>query len=215
MSAALTKAENRIKASGGSAGNNKPFIKLTKGEEWIYGAEEIDVQEGSHWAVNPRSLMDGFVAWGAGKVEGERMQSVFLPEAIQASDLPDVGFAWKPQYSFELACVKGDDKGQEVLYKNTSKGAEKMFLKLMAEIHTQIDQDGLNVVPILELFSSSYKHSEFGKVVEPEYTIHKWAPMDAEEVPDEPEVEPEEDDEVEEAEVVKPKTRKRRRAVAQ
>ena len=38
------------------AGGGKPLLRLLRDGIWVYGQENIEVQEGSHWAVNPMQL---------------------------------------------------------------------------------------------------------------------------------------------------------------
>jgi hypothetical protein len=54
-------AENRAPTS--VAGGGKPLLRLLRDGIWVFGQENIEVQEGSHWAVNPMMLVHGWVCW--------------------------------------------------------------------------------------------------------------------------------------------------------
>ena len=53
------------------SGGGVPFLKLSKSGRWMYGAEAIEVEEGSTWAINPYSIEHGFACWGDGELLGE------------------------------------------------------------------------------------------------------------------------------------------------
>ena len=56
FNAAISKAQS--KAPAVSTGN--PYLKMSRHDgSWSYGAEDIEVEEGSKWAINPYSLKHG------------------------------------------------------------------------------------------------------------------------------------------------------------
>jgi hypothetical protein len=46
---ALVAAKSRISMDAG----DQPFLRLLKSGEWVYSADDVEVQEDSIWAVNP------------------------------------------------------------------------------------------------------------------------------------------------------------------
>ena len=74
-----------------------------------------------------------------------------------------------------LACVKGDDKGLETVYKNNSLGFRKAFDKLLADIRSRYVIDQQFYWPVIELLTSDYPHKKYGKIFEPIFNIVGWA----------------------------------------
>ena len=195
---------------------DETYIKMEKSGDWIFGEDEIEVESESDWAIDPESLIRGFVAWGDAEVQGEEMASV-LADPIMQSDLPDVGAKWGVQIGFILKCLSGEHEGTVAAYKASSKGAQKAFKKLVQEILKRAQAGETDLVPVVVLESDSYKHKTYGKIYNPIFSIGDWTNMDElAEVEDEPEVEavvePEPTPEPEPE--VKPKRRRRRKTAA-
>ena len=154
-------------------GTGKAYMRLSKGGEFIYGSDNVEVQEGSHWAVNCASLEHGWVCWGGGSLLGQIMASVQLdmptrPPSIEA-------FSFVPQFGMELACINGDDKGVEVVYRNNSNGYKKGFDKLLADIRGRYPLDQHYYWPIVELISTHYQSKQYGRIYEPVFKVVAWA----------------------------------------
>jgi hypothetical protein len=149
------------------------FIKMDKTGNWVHGSDDLDVEVDSLWAVNHETLSKGFAAWGDGELEGEEMATI-TQAAIIKSDLPDVGAAWKPQIGFGMQCIEGVDKGLNVSYSSTSKGASKAFTKLLKAIVARADAGHAEIIAVVTLDSTSYKHPKYGKVFTPVFTIEDW-----------------------------------------
>lgn len=192
---ALTQATQRVALDSGS----NPYLRLLKSGEWVYSADDIDVQEGSLWAVNPSTLSEGFAAWGNGDLKGEEMAPM-TGDPITMSSLPDVGAQWKKQIGFLLRCMNGDDEGTQVLYKTTSRGGLKAANKLIAEIVEQIEADPANIVPVITLEMDSYKHKEYGKIYTPIFEVKDFMNFETVQEPVKDEALPDTEDEAEDAE---------------
>lgn len=184
------------------------FMKMTKAGDFIFGADETEVQEGSLWAIDPRSITKGFIKWVDSELEGEEMAPVFGGQPIIKSNLPDAGVGWSEQVGFALACTNGDDKGTQCLYKTNSKGGLKAIKSYLSALQAQLSTAPDNCVALVSLSSDFYKHKTYGRIYNPIITIESWTALDATEAPaavakqDEPS--PDEP---------APKTRTRRRAV--
>lgn len=162
-----------------AVGSNVPFLRMLKQTgDWVYGANETEVQEGSRWAVNPLSLEIGFVCWNpkGGAPLGKRMVSIFQPPIIK-TDLPDLGGEWDENVKFQLMCLNGEDKGTTVEYTANSYGGRKAFDDLMAALQAQLDKDPANIVPVILLENDSYKHNQYGLIWNPIFNIVDWMPM--------------------------------------
>ena len=97
---AISRTTTLISTSGGG----EQYLKLAKSGFFIFGVDDLDVEDGSRWAVNPNSFMLGYVAWkseGGGKPLGEEMRSIF-GDPIAESTLPPVAGSWTQQVGMQL-----------------------------------------------------------------------------------------------------------------
>lgn len=174
-----------------------PILRLLKDGSWVYGAENVEVEDGSLWAVNPYSLQHGWVSWTdkpgnqPNEIVGEVMVPMTSPLPV-ASELRDTGWEWSQQLSVELQCVSGEDKGTTVQYKVTSVGGMNAIKALIASLMKQLDTDADRPVPVCSLDHDTYMHKRHGKVYVPVINVQKWVELTADApVDDEPEKTPE------------------------
>ncbi len=214
--------------------NGMKFIRLSADNgEWVYGADNTEVEEGSLWAVNPFSFRTGWVCWAdpkknGGKREklGEVMASINTPPPLPEADHSAKGGEWQEQLGFDLICINGEDEGTECQYNVNSYGGKAAFGDLFAEV-------GLRPVreycfPVIKLGSDSYFNKTYARnVYTPIFDVMDWADMEQNllsdgaveklEAPEAAEVDsseaaPEADDATAETEA--PKRRQRRRVNA-
>lgn len=78
------------------ASGNKPYMRMSKeGDGFYWGQENVEVEEGSRWAINPHSYQTGWVAWNSGKkLPGERMGPLADPPAKPDEDYSHLGVDW-------------------------------------------------------------------------------------------------------------------------
>lgn len=182
----LQNVSQTIVSTGGD-----PYLRLQTDGNWVYSAENIEVEPGSRWAVNPFSLMHGWVAWTdrPGKQANEIVGEVMVPMTSALppeNELRDVsGTAdnahWAQQLSFQLKCVNGEDAGEQVLYKTTSVGGMNAMKKIISAIMAQLDKDQDHPVPVIELKTDYYTHKKWGKTYTPIFDIDAWASLDGDE----------------------------------
>ena len=174
----LANISHSIDEAGGVA-SGLPFIGISSEGIWCYGQDRTDVQPGSHWAVDVRSLKHGFIAWPPATVKerkplGERMVPASMPLPRQ-TELPDVGAPYQLQFSFELLCMDGEDAGVMALYKNGSYGAKVIVQTLVEEIRKQAKRDQTKLCPVVKLEIRSYVHKEWKKTIyNPVLEITRW-----------------------------------------
>lgn len=186
LKAGLQNVSQTVIATGGD-----PFLRLQGDGTWVYSAENIEVEPGSRWAVNPFSLMHGWVAWTdrpgkqANEIVGEvmvSMQSALPPEAELAKvDGTADNAHWAQQLSFQMKCTNGEDAGEQVLYKTTSVGGMNAMKKIINAIMQQLDVDTDHPVPLIELKVDSYMHKKWGKTFTPIFDVKAWASLDGDE----------------------------------
>lgn len=170
---ALATAQTGIAIKGG-----EDFLKLSKRDGlWYYGASEVEVQEGSHWAINPGSLRMGFMAWGKGEVLGKRLLPILSGQTVDRATLPNVGAEWSETIAMQLRCMNGDDDGKQVEYEQNSYGGKKAFAELLQAFQVQIAQDQVNIVPVVMMKSDSYEHKQYGTIFNPIFEIVKWVSL--------------------------------------
>lgn len=168
-----------------------PYLRLLQDGGWVYGQENIDVEPGSLWAVNPLSLRHGWACWTdypekmkkKNEKLGERMvaMTVALPDF---NDLPEFvdeksgdEWEWKQQISFSLVCLTGEDKGVQVLYPVRSVGGMNAAQKLINDIIKQIGDNPDRPVPVVELMADHYPHKNYGKTYFPVIRVDHWVSM--------------------------------------
>lgn len=173
------------------------FLKMGKSGIWVYGADEMEIEEESLWAVNPASFKTGYIAWEQGNTAGgpvgEEMRSI-TEDPLVSTDLPHLdGAKWNQQIGFQVACINGEDAGTQAVFKSSSKGARGAFDDLLQQLmtHYKANPGADKVVPVIELLVDSYKHKEYGKIYKPVFKIVEWATMEGVMQTDEPEDEPE------------------------
>jgi len=159
----------------------KPFLRLAKTGQLVFGASNEPVQQGSEWAVNPYSIGHGWVCWAtapgaAQKLLGEAMAPITSRKPVMPEAIP--GGEWKEQRSFDLKCLNGDDEGTEVQYKVNSKGGMRAVDNLFGKLVDHWEKDQTNVVAILQLSSDYYMHNDYGQMFFPVFTISGWADID-------------------------------------
>lgn len=187
----LAKSLNNASMSMPTVGGDKQYIKmLTKGRDagtWVYGQQETEVESDSLWAINPMSIKHGYVAWdtnGGGAPVQEIMLSInrVLPSKDALPELPmgtpdktgraDI-LTYQDQRSFDAVCISGEDEGMVVEYKQSSTGAMKLFGKIINGLLTQVEK-GEEIVPVGKWGFSTYKHTKYGEIYNPEFEIVEW-----------------------------------------
>lgn len=162
-------------------GGGPPLLRLIKEGIFVYGQENIEVEEGSLWALNPASMEHGWACWDDGQLLGEQMVPFNLPQPRRDA-LPDYGpdREWKQQVSARMKCRTGEDVDVEVLYKGTSLGQRNAFKELIIKIMQRVKQDPGHFVPVVELNMDSYQHKKYGKTFFPVLDLYGFMSMSGE-----------------------------------
>ena len=154
------------------------ILKMDKRGDWVYGANQTEVEADTLWAVNPASFVHGYIAWGDAVVLGEVMVPVTEPLPQPGEAPAGAGKGWQVQVGMGLKCVSGPDKDMEVRFTVTSVGGKKAVQQLGISIAQQIEADQTKPVPVVKLKTDSYKHKMYGKIFTPVFEIVEWVGMD-------------------------------------
>lgn len=173
---AESRAQTRITAG-------VPFLRLLKSGEWLYGAEDTAVEDGSRWVVNLMTLAHGYCCWVDGGNKNTLEGEIMVPMTEEKPPKPDpiAGTPYAEQRGFALKCISGEDTGVEVLYKTASVGGMRAVDGLLQEIQKQVVNDPEHAFPILELDMDSYNHTKWGKTYVPVFKIVGWADINGNE----------------------------------
>jgi hypothetical protein len=184
----LSSALRALEKDVGPAGT--VILKMDKTGHWVFGADQIEVEDDATWAINPYSFVHGFIAWGDGEVLGEKMASVTQP--LPELDAAPAGAkrGWEMQIGMALKCRNGEDKDMEARFTTTSVGGKKAVQALGIAIATQVDKDPTKPVPVVRLKKDHYTHKSYGRIYTPVFEVIEWVGMDGAEA--EPEVAAEE-----------------------
>lgn len=159
-------------ASGGD-----PILKMDTHGVWQFGADNIKVEKGSRWALNPLSIRHGWVCWKyvpeGSKEKREKLgeKTYAMNEPLPPKDtLPQFGERdeWKQFMSVQAKCLDGSDEGEQVIYAPSSGGGIDAFVGrdrtggFVGAIVKQAEKDPERFIPVVELESDSYKNTTHG-----------------------------------------------------
>ena len=175
--ASLSQSLRKLESTAGPSGI--VILKMDRTGHWVFGADQTEVEDGSHWAVNPFSFVHGFIAWGDGEVLGEKMASVSdpLPELDAAP--PGAKKGWETQVGMSLKCISGEDTGMEARFTTTSVGGKRAVQELAVAIAAQVEKDQTAPVPIVTLGNEHYQHKSYGRIYTPSLGILEWVSLTA------------------------------------
>lgn len=172
----LSVALRQLEKDVGPAGS--VILKMDKRGDWVFGADQTEVDDGTLWAVNPFSFVHGYIAWGDGEVLGEKMVSVSQPLPEMEAAPAGAKRGWETQVGMSLKCISGPDNGLEVRYNVTSVGGKRAVQGLAVAIAQQVEIDQSKPVPVVTLKRDHYTHKSYGKIYTPVFEVQEWMSMD-------------------------------------
>ena len=172
----LSVALRQLEKDVGPAGS--VILKMDKRGDWVFGADQTEVDEGTLWAVNPFSFVHGYIAWGDGEVLGEKMVSVSHPLPEMESAPAGAKRGWETQVGMSLKCISGPDNGLEVRYSVTSVGGKRAVQGLAVAIAQQVENDQSKPEHVVTLKRDHYTHKSYGKIYTPVFEVQEWMSMD-------------------------------------
>jgi hypothetical protein len=174
---AQSRATTKISGFGG-----KDLLRLdAAGAGWVFGQSAEEVQKGSRWVINIRSIMHGWNCWVDRGKKNELALDDMVP-VTQAKTMPKPdpieGFECKDTRSFDLKCLDGSDKDMELHFKNGSDGTVRAVDALLAKIYNQVAVDKTYVCPVVILEQEDYLHPKYNKrIYKPVFNLVGWADM--------------------------------------
>ena len=171
--------QNLPKAPGGG----DTLLRIDQNDGlFVFGPDNVIVEEGSLWAVDSFEFRTGFVCWADPKLNGRKNEKLGekmgpADDPIDMPNLPDAwaekGGKWVEQVAFDLFCVSGEDEGQKVTFSNSSGGAIKAYGDLYVAVLDRPDLD--HCFPIVELVVGSYMNKTYNKrIYEPNFEVRDW-----------------------------------------
>ena len=92
------------------------FKSRDSGGIWTFGQKRTIVEDGSSWAVNPRTFQRGFVCFDDDN-KVRRAALAGQPADARRHGTPRQGFQWQEQWAVNMKCINGADAGKEVVFK--------------------------------------------------------------------------------------------------
>lgn len=157
------------------------FLKMNGNTGFYsYGADDIELADGTQAAMNPRSLKRGFICWLGGQVKEEIMMSLEegLPPAKHL--LNDYGpygkdDGWSEQKTIEFKTL--DNEGLTLLFQANNKSKMNALEALMKDFGRNF-RSYPGCVPIVELSSNSFETQPKDENGKPEgRKVKKFAPL--------------------------------------
>ena len=168
-----TVANNLQRMLHDNAAGGKAFLKFGKDGKWVYGVEETEITEDIRLAVNPGSIVIGFIAWCDGQAV-EEMAGIASPPVVR-ENLPDVETdidpntgkpgGWKAQLGVDLKMLSGVQT--EMAFKTSSQGGREALTNLLQAMQLHAAADPSTPVPVVKLSNASYTHKKYGKIYKP------------------------------------------------
>ena len=173
-----------------SSASTEPYLRMGRDGKWIFGADSVEVEKGSQWAIHPLSVEHGYVCWNredtGQKKLGEAMVAFNEPKPVLSTLPQHANSPWTEQISFSLVCVSGEDIGTQTKYATTSLGGtaevrNNLLATLIRRITAEkakgpITEDS-DIVPVVTLGNSHYNHGQYGKIYTPIFNIVRWGSM--------------------------------------
>lgn len=174
MKDGLVKASAKVQSNAGLM-----ILKMDRLGDWIYGPENLPVDDGVLVAFNPSTFQHGGVWWEDGKIKDEQMVPVTAPDPWYAEGLAEAPGDWSQQMSVEGVLVGGPDDGEEIIYKTSSLGGLEAIGTLAMEVANALDSDEPEkCVPIVRLGNTFYQHKKYGKVYKPVLEVVQFITFD-------------------------------------
>lgn len=157
------------------------FLKMNGNTGYYsYGADDIDLPDGTQAAMNPRSLKRGWICWLGGQVKEEIMMSLeegMPPAKHLLNDYGPYGKddGWSEQKTIEFKTL--DNEGLTLLFQANNKSKMNALEALMKDFGRNF-RSYPGCVPIVELSSNSFETQPKDENGKPDgRKVKKFAPL--------------------------------------
>lgn len=194
------------------------FLQEGKEGTWVYGPDAVEPDPESKWVANPHSLRHGWVLWRDGANKPDKVLVPATQPLPSETDLPAPGpnDTLAEGRAVTLACIEGEDEGEQVEFETNSMGGRDAWAELLQLIYQRVRAGHADCYPVLEL-GYGQPYSTRGKVIrKPRFVLVGWT--DEAGTPEAAKLEGpgggEPEDEADPEAEVQPKRRRRRRTAA-
>lgn len=184
LKSSLSNVTSTIQQAGGD-----PILRLLRDGVWVYGQEDLEIEPGSLWAMNPFDIQHGWVCWtryetSTDPAERKKKNEIVHEVLVSATQplppmdsLPKTAWPYNQQVQLVFRCLNGTDAGVQVRYKPSSVGGMTAAKGLIDAMMQHLDFDADTPVPVVELKIDSYTHKQYGRTYTPVLEIAKWIAM--------------------------------------
>lgn len=163
--------------SSAELSGEQQYLKFTKRGEWVYGREAEELFPDDVLALNPWSFVVGWQGWEDGRpIDGPVVPATkrsSLPPLSALDQIPPGEMnGWSEYKGVSLKLV---DDEISLQYNTTSVGGKKLVAELIRVSAAGMKAHPAHPIPLIKLGGSEYKHSMYGTVATPEYTLIGWA----------------------------------------
>jgi len=175
-----------------SAGSGGSYLKLSKAGILVYGKDGDTLDPADVLAINPLSFVIGWQGWENGKPQDGQVinlvsEAAKAPEdrtvMLNRSELPVLKAGemngWKEMQGCDMFIV---GKKINLEFHTTSDGGRKFVSKLAKTITEGVAKHEDVPVCLINMFTDSYKHEDYGKIIVPDFSVVGWMTNDGEEV---------------------------------
>jgi hypothetical protein len=162
------------------------FLKFTKDGLFVYGMEEAVVAADEEFQVDMDSLSRGWICWKDGRPVDEVMVPVAAGNPPRRNELDDYGpyedgGGWREQVAINFVSF---ETGETLAFKSSSSGGRNAIATLSKSFMDRLRSGKPDVIPVVNMVPSSYKHQKFGKINVPTFKVIDWIKPDGADFPD-------------------------------
>jgi hypothetical protein len=170
------------------SGLDGDFLKFTKQGEWVYGADETELPDGTRLILGINTLEEGWIKWVEQKPVERRMG--LTAEGFRPAERSELGDddpgEWeedadgKPRDPWRLTSevqLLNPETGDRFKFSTASKGGLAAVADVSGVYGNRLqDEEDPELVPVVLLRSSSYKNKKYGgKTMVPVFELtDKW-----------------------------------------
>lgn len=163
-------------------GGGRALLRLTKSGQWVFGADNEELELGTEILADPVSMAAGYVAWHKGQIEAEIMQPLHSGPVDPGRLTPvQSKVGWQAQASLQML-LPDDEQPVQLLYKSSSIGGMKLLTGIAGAFALAMHENPARCYAVVALGVDSYIHKEYGETFTPEFEIVRWLDAKGDEI---------------------------------